>query len=122
MKSSPLKRGKPLERRSAISPASPKQRAKATFCIVTGVKRDDGWTVDPAHLASRAHGGCDSPLCVVGLRREIHRAFDDGKFDLLPYLRARGCVAEICHALEHYDGNMPGLLHRLTGERYVPEP
>lgn len=118
----PLKRGKQAPSRAAISPATRAQREKAKVCIVTGVHRDEGWVVDPAHLASRAHGGCDDPLCVVGLRREIHEAFDRGAFDLLPYLLAHRMVPELCHALAHYHGDLLGLAARLCGERaFVPE-
>ena len=128
MKRSPLQRRTPLRatdaprsRRQPISAASVAQRDKAQVCIVTGVRKDEGWTIDAAHLCARARGGCDDPLCVVGLRREIHRAFDQGRFDLLPYLIAHRMTAELCHALEHYDGDLLGLLQRLTGERFVPE-
>jgi hypothetical protein len=121
-RTTPLKASGSRARTRGISEASPPQRAKATVCIVTGARRDEGWTVDPAHLASRAHGGCDDPLCVVGLRRDLHEAFDRGEFDLQPYLLAHGLVEEIAHALVHYRGDLLGLAARLCGERaFVPE-
>ncbi len=113
MKRSPLK-ARP------VSPASPVQRAKATWCVVSGARRDEGFMIDPAHLAARGRGGCNDSLCTVGLRRDLHRLFDDGRLDILGWLLAHGLVDEICHALRHYDGDMPGLLQRLTGQRYVP--
>jgi hypothetical protein len=120
-----LNRGKaPQKRRKAISPASPAQRRKVAegVCLVTGRDKYEA-TIDPAHLAPRGfHGGCDDPLCVVRLERSVHRAFDDGDFDLLPYLRPSGderrYLPEIQHALDHFDGNLIGLLQRLTGERW----
>lgn len=75
---------------------------------------------DPAHLWPRGAGGCDHELCVVPLIRTEHRAFDDGKLDLLPFLLAHGLTAEIQHALGHANGDLIGLLHRLTGVLYVP--
>jgi hypothetical protein len=111
----------PARKPRTVSPASPEQRAKAFYCIVTGARRDEGWTVDPAHLASRAHGGCDSALCVVGLRRDVHELFDRGEYDLLPHLLGHLLVPEILHALEHYRGDLLGLAARLSGERaFVP--
>lgn len=131
MKRTPLERKTPLRRtdglkarsapkpRKGISPASPAQRSKAAFCIVRNLDRFEA-TIDPAHLWPRGSGGCDDPLCVVGLERSIHRAFDDGEFELLPYLVERH-VPELCHALEHADGNVVALLQRLTGKRWRPE-
>ena len=111
-------RGRPRVIRHAISPSSPAQRA-ATLrknSVVSGE-----WPCDPAHLWPRGKGGCDDPLCTVPLTRPEHRAFDDGELDILPHLLAAGCVAELCHALEHARGDLVGLLNRLTGERWVPE-
>jgi hypothetical protein len=75
---------------------------------------------DPAHIVSRAKGGCDSPLCVVPLTRLEHRAYDDGRLDLLPYLVAHCCVDELAHALEHTRGDLIGLLEQVTGVRWAP--
>lgn len=97
--------------------ASPAQREKV---------RDQGSIVsgqgpcDPAHLWPRGMGGCDDALCVVPLTRWEHRAFDAGDLDILPELIARRMIPEIQHALEHTNGDMLALLHRLTGDRYAP--
>lgn len=104
--------------------ASPAQQKKANTqpCIVTQQEAIEGATVDPAHLWPRGRGGCDDPLCTLPLRRDVHRAFDDGDFDLLPYLADHS--AEVLHALGHAledGGGLLALLHRLTGERYVPK-
>lgn len=120
MKQTPLKR-KSTPRRTASFAASPAQREKAHSepCIVTGMSFDAGANVDPAHLTARAQGGCDDSLCIVPLLRPLHREFDDGKLDLLPYL-VKHRVPELQHALGHYEGNLLGLLQRLTGHRFVP--
>jgi hypothetical protein len=107
--------------------ASPAQRAKVADmpCIVTGAEGIEGAIVDPAHLWPRSMGGCSDPLCVVPLRRDIHDLFEDGKFDLYPYLtparHSDAWKAELIHALEHADMSMTRLLHELTGERHLPE-
>lgn len=139
MKRTPLKRKTPMDRRSAplrrtgfgtrgdvksrpkrkpISPASPKQRAKIAeeVSIVSGREG-----CDPAHLWARGAGGCDHPDCVVPLTREEHRAYDDGKLDILPFLIRDGRIPELQHALEHANGSLTRLLHRVTGERHWPE-
>lgn len=103
--------------------ASPAQREKARTqpCIVTGARSDEGALIDPAHLCARAQGGCDAPECVLPLRRDVHNAFDQGRFDLLPYLIAQGRVTELQHALGHYRGDLISLLQRTTGTRWAPE-
>lgn len=115
-----LKRSQGLKKGRGFS-ASPAQRAKVKDmpCIATGFDSHEA-IVDPAHLTARAQGGCDDPLCVVPLVRVVHDSFDRRGFDLLPHLIADKRVAEMCHALEHYEGNLIGLLERLTGERWVP--
>jgi hypothetical protein len=77
---------------------------------------------DPCHLVPRHHGGCDDRDCVIPLTRIEHGAFDDGRLDILPYLIAHGCWAELAHAVavHHYDP--VSLAERCTGDRYVPEP
>jgi len=80
-------------------------------CLVCG--RSD---VDPAHLVPRSRGGCDHPECVVPLCRRCHRAFDDGRLDLLPYLEPHR-RAELAHALQHL--GLLALLERLTAERWA---
>lgn len=103
-------------KRKAISPASPQQRAKraAGLSIVSGASEG----LDPAHLCPRGLGGCDDALCVVPLTRYEHEMFDRGKLDLLPYL-VPGHVDEIAHALHHYRGDLPALLERLTGAKWI---
>jgi hypothetical protein len=91
------------------------EKARSEPCVVTGQETLYGATVDPAHLWPRSKGGCDSDLCTVPLVRHLHRLFDEGEFDLLPYLKGR--LPELHHALDHADGDLCGLLHRLTGER-----
>lgn len=112
------RRTQATRKRRPISPAAPAQREKVRSgaCLVTG------WTegVDPAHLWPRGMGGCDSPLCVVPLRRDVHERFDRGEFDLLPHLLAHGCHREIAHAVEHARGDLVAVLQRLTGERWRP--
>lgn len=107
-----------------ISPASPAQRKKVRDlpCVVTGETNETStWPIDPAHLCPRAKGGCDSERCVIPLRRDLHDLFDQGKLDLLSYLLPahdrRRWLAEVQHALDHFDGDMLSLLHRLTGKK-----
>jgi hypothetical protein len=112
---------RPAQKRPrAISPASPEQRAKIRGLgksIVSGATTG----LQPAHLTARGRGGCDSPLCTVPLTAAEHRAFDDGQLDILGALQRDGLhVEELCHALRHYDGNLPALLQRLTGVRWAP--
>lgn len=111
-------------KRTAISPASPEQRAKkaAGASIVSGAVTG----LDPAHICPRDLGGCDDPLCVVPLTREEHEAFDNAdprtgrRLDILPYLIAHGCIDELAHALHHYRGDLIALLERVTGEKWIP--
>lgn len=104
-----------------ISPASSGQRAvvRLEACIVTGRRKGDGFTVDPAHLCPRGRGGCDDPLCIVPLWRPVHRAFDDGRFDLLPYLVGHGLTDHVAHALGHYRGDLVALIERLTSSSWT---
>jgi hypothetical protein len=110
--------------RHSVSVASREQVAKrnAGASIVSG--RTMG--LDAAHICPRALGGCDHPDCTVPLTRAEHRAFDTpnprtGKrLDILPYLVAAGCHAELAHALEHYRCDLPALLERVTGEPWCP--
>jgi len=99
-----------------LAGASEDQRRKVDGrrCLVCG--RSDA--VDPAHLAPRSRGGCDHADCVVPLCRRCHRAFDDGRLDLLPYLEPHR-RAELAHALQHL--GLLALLERLTSERWAPE-
>lgn len=104
-------------RRKPVSVASKEQRAKrqAGVSIVSG--ESEG--LDAAHLCPRGLGGCDDADCTVALTRAEHRSFDAGQLDLLPYL-VPAHVDEIAHALHHYRGDVPALLERLTGRKWVP--
>lgn len=72
--------------------------------------------IDPAHITPRPHGGCDDEDCVCPLPRRLHDLYDEGKFDLLPYLT----LAEQAHAASHL--GLLGALKRTTGEIYLPQP
>lgn len=115
----PLKRtAKPRPRRG-VSPASDAQRRKVLRMGASIVSAQG--PCDPAHLWPRGRGGCDDALCVVPLTRAEHAAYDLGQLDLLPHLLSRGLVAELQHALGHAGGDLIGLLHVLTGERFTPD-
>lgn len=107
-----MRRTASTSKRRPISPASTAQREAKTACLVTGSTQ-----VDQAHLWPRGMGGCDDPDCTVSLCRPVHRALDDGQFDVLPYLIAHGRVAELQHALAHANGDLIALIERLTGCR-----
>ena len=91
--------------------ASPAQRAKVKDALCVVCQRGP---CDPAHVAPRAQGGCNDPLCVVPLCRPHHRAYDTGTLDLLPYLEPRR-RDELAHALGHL--GLVGLYRRVTNER-----
>ena len=96
--SSPRKRDSAFLKPSRISPASPGQRAKVKGRVCVNCA---GGPCDPAHLASRAHGGCDHPDCVIPLCRRCHRDFDEGRVDLEPVLALRQFAAERSHMAFH---------------------
>ncbi len=114
-----------------ISPASRQQRLKirGLACIVceryppkadlVGLDLLRVQRVDPAHLVSRALGGCDSADCVVPLCREHHSAYDAGTLDLSLHLTGTH-VTELSHALEHMDGSLTRLLRHLSGKVWQP--
>lgn len=88
--------------------ASPLQREKVrgqrcANCLRPGC--------DPAHIASRAQGGCNHTDCVVPLCRACHDAFDQRRLDLLPALEPH-YRRELAHALMHL--GLEGLRRRLT--------
>jgi hypothetical protein len=56
--------------------------------------------ITPAHLAPRALGGCDHPDCVVPLCWMHHRAYDNGRLELLLHLEPQW-RAEVAHAVGH---------------------
>jgi hypothetical protein len=105
------------KRGSGFTPASREQRLKVAGrgSIVSGAG-----PCDPAHLTARAWGGCDDPLCVIPLTRAEHRAFDAGELDILGDLIDHGLWAELAHAIEAHHIDPISLVHRCTGERYVP--
>lgn len=104
-------------RRRAVSPATPAQRAraKAMGCVVTGATEG----VDPAHLIPRSMTtiGQDEPLAVVGLRRDLHRAYDLGDIDLLPFLTHRHDDA-VAFAVERV--GLITALERITNAKWAP--
>lgn len=115
----PLKRGKGMA-------ASPEQRKKVRNlpCVVCGQSSgfdigDGGgsFVVDPAHLLSRASGGCEHADCVVPLCRADHRAFDHHELDLLPALVDRGYFKEMAHMIEVHELSPFAVVERLTNER-----
>lgn len=126
-----MKRGKPLERKSplrshrngiatprrAVSVCTPAQRAraKAMGCVVTGATEG----IDPLHLIPRGMTtvGQDEPLAVVGCRRDIHRLYDSGDFDLLPFLTGRHDDA-VAFAVERV--GLITALERITNTRWCP--
>lgn len=104
-------------KRRPVSPASPEQRARVRdrACVNCG-----GGPCDPAHLASRAQGGCDSELCVVALCRECHRGLDErtgpqAHIDLEVVLALPEFAAERAHMAAHLSYRR--CIQRLTGER-----
>lgn len=104
---------------SGFTPASADQRAKVKGEVsITG----EPGPCDPAHLTPRKHGGCDDPLCTVPLTRAEHRAFDDGKLDILPYLIAGQRWEEIGHMTSAHRMDPFAVIHRLTGQRIAPVP
>jgi hypothetical protein len=65
----------------AASPAQ-RQAVKDSECAYCGKPG-----VDPAHIVDRSLGGCDEPLCVLGLCRHCHRRYDEGELNLLSLVR-----------------------------------
>jgi hypothetical protein len=106
-----LRGSKPLARTASMA-ATERQRAAVAgrLCIVCGTDQP----IDPAHLISRAIGGCGDPLCVVPACRAHHRAYDRGELDLLPYLE-RAWRAQLAHAVGHV--GLIGALRRISGMR-----
>lgn len=56
---------------------------------------------DPAHLTSRAQGGCDSELCVLPMCRSCHQMFDRGVLDIESVLALRQFSPERAHMASH---------------------
>jgi hypothetical protein len=105
----PLRRTKPLHSTASLA-ATDVQRAAVAGrpCIVCGSDR----RIDPAHLIPRSLGGGGDPLCVVPLcRTPCHRAYDEGRLDLLPYLEP-AWRAQLAHAVGHV--GLMGALRRIA--------
>ena len=106
-----------VPKRKAVSTCTPAQRAKvkATGCIVTG----DRENVDPAHLIPCGVSGVgqDDDLAVVGLRRDLHRQYDTGELDILPYLEP-AYRAELAFAVMRV--GLVATYRRVTNTREVP--
>lgn len=96
---------------NGISPASKAQRAKChdVACLVCGE-----WGCEPAHVVSRAQGGCAAPECVVPLCHRDHRAYDLGALDLLPFLEP-SWRDEQAHAVSHL--GIARAYRRVTNDR-----
>jgi hypothetical protein len=142
VKRTPLKRGKPLERRAPLrrtgfglrgdSPrrskpmkrgngfaASTAQRVKVRelSCVVCA---DPNEKCDPAHLIPRTATsvGQEDPLAVVPLCRAHHREFDEGLLSLLEYLEPRYRL-EVAFAVERV--GLITALRRITNSRWTCE-
>jgi hypothetical protein len=111
---------RPAPKRSRGFAASPAQREKVSdaACVVEGLTAEElHQPVDPAHLCDRSLGGCESAACVVPLSRFWHRAYDEGRLDLLPHLEPN-YHAELAHMVEHM--GLIAALQRVTNERWAP--
>ena len=124
-KRTPLRRKSALRRTSGLTRSTALSRVPLPAASEEQQRKVDGrgclvcrgsGAVDPAHLVPRSRGGCDHPDCVVPLCRRCHRAFDDGRLDLLPYLEPHR-RAELAHALQHL--GLIELLERVTAERWA---
>ena len=106
-----LRQFEPLGRTQSMA-ATDAQRAAVAgrACIVCGSDR----RIDPAHLISRATGGCGDALCVVPTCRAHRRAYGRGDLDLLPYLEP-AWRAQLAHAVGHV--GLIGALRRISGSR-----
>jgi hypothetical protein len=110
----PLRRTAPLQPSRSLA-ASDSQRAAIAGrpCIVCGARHG----IDPAHLIPRSLGGCADPLCVVALCRLCHRAYDEGRLNLLAYLEP-AWRAQLAHAVGHV--GLIAALRRVSGSRAEP--
>lgn len=121
--SSTLRRTAPKHGRRQISPASTEQREKVASeaCVVCARDRYDV-RIDPAHLWPRGRGGCDHHLCVLPLCAEHHRAYDDGKLDMLTLVVTDWprYKPEFDHATSHADP--VSVMQRLAGAKLSWRP
>jgi hypothetical protein len=93
----PLRRTTPLQRTRSLAATDGQHAAVAGRpCIACGATH----RIDPAHLIPRSLGGWGDALCVVPLCRGCHRAYDEGRLDLLPYLEP-AWRAQLAHAVGH---------------------
>lgn len=78
--------------------ASREQRAKVRdrACVNCG-----GGGCDPAHLTSRAGGGCDHRDCVWPMCRQCHRLFDEGRLDMEAVSALPQFALERAHMASH---------------------
>jgi hypothetical protein len=108
-----LRGSKPLERTASMAVTERQRGAVAgRVCIVCGTDR----RIDPAHLVSRAMGGCGDAACCVPLCRVHYRAYDRGELDLLPHLEP-AWRAQLAHAVGHV--GLMGALGRITGRTWT---
>ena len=116
LKRSQMERRPSKLKRGPLGHASEAQKAKvrAQGCRISAWTFESG-AIHPAHVVDRGIGGCDDELCVIGLRADLHREYDAGELDILPYLT----LEEQAHAVSHL--GILGALKRTTGEQYVPE-
>ena len=102
----------PRAKRHPISPASLEQRIKVRDQACVNCGNHD---CDPAHLTSRAQGGCDSEDCCIPLCRNCHRAFDNGALDLEPLIALPQFSKERSHMASHM--SFARCIQRLRGKR-----
>jgi hypothetical protein len=103
-----------------------REKVRGLPCVGCGKGASEYRAIDPAHLWPKGMGGCDDPLCVIPLCRDIgggcHRLFDLGELDLLPKLIARKYFPELAHATTAHELGPLSLLERTTGITWQPVP
>jgi hypothetical protein len=109
-KPSKLKRG-PVGYASAVQ----KAKVKREGLRIEAAGHFSSGHLEPAHIVSRTHGGCNDEDCVTALTHTQHLLYDRGELDVLPHLT----LDEQAHAVKHI--GILGALKRTTGENYVPE-
>jgi hypothetical protein len=116
LKRSEMERKPSKLKKTPLGHASPEQKRKVQLqgCRLSAWTFETG-TVHPAHIVDRGVGGCDSELCIIGLRGDLHREYDRGELSILEHLT----LEEQSHAALHL--GLLGAVKRTTGESYVPE-
>jgi hypothetical protein len=116
-----LARGNGPRRRSPLGHCTPEQRerVRGVACIVCG---EYSGSCHPAHVIDRAtvsQEAADDVRAVVALCFPDHRAYDEGRLDLLPYLEPhwRDSLEWAVRAV-----GLLRALRRITNQRWVPEP